>query len=202
MRTDRKFLNDSRAQAGIGTLIIFIAMVLVAAVAAAVLISTSGILQQKAQKTGSEAIAEVSANVKVLSMVGDRTASKNDYFEYVNITLETAAGAGRIDMKQFKLMMTNGTARVDNITYSTSLPTDTTTFSVTKSRDEDSSFSSTAPVINAGDLVVITVKPSSAISLTARSPYRFEIIPEVGNHIVKEGTTPMSYGVERFINIE
>ena len=63
-------LND-RGQVGIGTLIVFIAMVLVAAIAAGVLINTAGFLQTKSEQTGQESSAQVSNRVQVVSGFGN-----------------------------------------------------------------------------------------------------------------------------------
>ena len=115
-------MQNRRAQVGIGTLIIFIAMVLVAAVAAAVLIQTSGVLQQKAQTTGKEATKEVSSNVDIDSVEGWRggtqaSSSEEDTFSSTIYRLDLRAslkvGSEPVDMNQAVLTITDGTSTND-----------------------------------------------------------------------------------------
>ncbi len=63
--------DDDRGQVGIGTLIVFIAMVLVAAIAAGVLINTAGFLQTQAEATGEESASQVSDRIEVQSATGE-----------------------------------------------------------------------------------------------------------------------------------
>ena len=95
-----EFITDEeeRGQVGIGTLIVFIAMVLVAAIAAGVLINTAGFLQSKSQETGQQSSKQVSNRLQEVVTVGNVNDSQ-DTIQTVNVTVTQAAGAGEIDLE-------------------------------------------------------------------------------------------------------
>ncbi len=95
-------LKRKKAIMGIGTLIIFIATILVAAVAAGVLISTSGVLQQRALITGQEARQKITDSVETVSIVayGNRSDESLNNFESM---IRLDAGSDPIQMKGFGL---------------------------------------------------------------------------------------------------
>ncbi len=82
--------RDDLAAIGIGAMIVFIALVLVAAVASAVIIQTGEKLQQNAQQTGSDTQQEIGGKISIITAwVGDQTASQ----EEIVLVVETAAGS-------------------------------------------------------------------------------------------------------------
>jgi len=116
----RKLLSkDNSAQIGIGTLIIFIAMVLIAAVAASVLIQTSGMLQQQAQSTGKQATQEVSSNLIVKSIEGiranDNSSSIAGNVSLLKIRVGLNVGSSPVDLNQLILTISDGTNTNDLI---------------------------------------------------------------------------------------
>ncbi|WP_135806378.1 archaellin/type IV pilin N-terminal domain-containing protein [Halorussus marinus] len=84
-----------RAQVGIGTLIVFIAMVLVAAIAAGVLINTAGFLQSSAEQTGEESGAQVTNQLQVISTTGQvTTGASSAQSTVLNLSISAGGNTG------------------------------------------------------------------------------------------------------------
>jgi len=121
--------EDERGQVGIGTLIVFIAMVLVAAIAAGVLINTAGFLQSKGAATGEEASAQVSNRIDVVSAYGN-VNSTSEQVDYVNLTVRQAAGADNINLSKSTIQWI-GPDKALTLTYNGSSQTTADQFNTT-----------------------------------------------------------------------
>ncbi len=119
MNSNMKFRENNTAQVGIGTLIIFIAMVLIAAVAASVLIQTSGVLQQQAQSTGKQATQEVSSNLIVKSIEGVRAKNSStnmaSNISLLKVKVGLNVGSSPVDLNQLIITLSDSSNTNDLI---------------------------------------------------------------------------------------
>ncbi len=172
--------RNEQAQAGVGTLIIFIAMVLVAAVAAAVLIQTSGVMQSKSTSTTKEAAAAIGENLVVEAVDGVSDASTPPKLIYTNITIKLAAGGSDLDLTKLMLKVKTATYNYSSTTVSAS------TFMVYILRDPDggmgdiNTYSATSSVLKPGSLARIEADVSGLTDMTSRKAVTISLTPEKG----------------------
>ncbi len=95
--------NEESGSIGIGAMIVFIALILVAAVASAVIIQTGEKLQQNAQQTGDDTREEIGGKVSIITVwVGDQSdcdaeAAAEDDDKCITLVFELAAGSEPVD---------------------------------------------------------------------------------------------------------
>ncbi|MHC3379209.1 archaellin/type IV pilin N-terminal domain-containing protein [Haloarcula sp. H-GB5] len=97
LRPSTEGTGEDRGQVGIGTLIVFIAMVLVAAIAAGVLINTAGFLQSSAQATGQQSSDSTTNRIQVVGITGDHFTGDSEV-GVVDIVVRRAPGASNVDL--------------------------------------------------------------------------------------------------------
>ncbi len=119
----KKFLRGNKAQIGIGTLIIFIAMVLVAAVTAGVLMRTSENLESKATATGESATKEISTTLKVINVMGYnyQQNSTGSTITKLIITVTLGSGSSELDFDSIVLSYASGDVYIRGIRYNSSI---------------------------------------------------------------------------------
>ena len=196
---------------GIGAMIVFIAMVLVAGIAASVLIQTSTTLETQALATGTETTQEVAGGIAVYDIEGH----VNTDIDGLAITVRARAGSPDLDLNETVIVLSDGTKKVllaydftDTNHFNTSvdtvdarvfgfLYTDLTEeeFGILVLEDADSSCSRFTPVINTGDKVMLFIDAAQCFGaeITERTDVFGYIYPEHGSPGVISFRTPSSY---------
>lgn len=191
----KMFKKKEEASIGIGAMIVFIAMVLVAAIAASVLIQTANRLETQAMRTGQDTIGEVASGVAVTDIGGHVNSSVIDT---VTITVKVRAGSDVIDLNEVAIEITDGvkkcilthnaTAYCERVgdegvfNETAAFNVNATQFGIIKIEDADGSCTLTTPVMNRGDYIMLTVNTTNCFNgLNARDDVWGQVIPEAGS---------------------
>jgi len=211
----KKLKEEDVGSIGIGAMIVFIAMVLVAGIAASVLIQTSTRLESQAMSSGQETIEEVSSGVAIFDITGSIVTANLD-IRYLAVTVRARAGSPDIDLNHTSILFSDGTDKcllrydyVDAAHFEDDVTGDLFAtdnwdqltdeeFGILVIEDADNSLSQFTPVINKGDKVALSVQcgPGTgafAAFIPERTDVFGRILPEVGSPGIITFTTPASY---------
>ncbi|TFG56778.1 MAG: hypothetical protein E4H30_02855 [Methanomassiliicoccus sp.] len=179
--------KSRRAEMGVGTMIIFIAMVLVAAVAASVLISTANQVREQAQTTGEQAIANVATGFIVQDVVGQVNADL-DNLNNVTIFLRVTSGSPNVNMDNVVLAINTG---ADSILLNSSINASATDFGYIKLKDVQGLPDN---VVGQGDILKITIGVTgSFLDIDFNQLVEIKIMPAYGQQTLITFVTPEQF---------
>ncbi|WP_457613948.1 flagellin [Methanocaldococcus sp.] len=205
-----KYIGSRRGAIGIGTLIIFIALVLVAAVAAAVIINTAANLQHKAARVGEESTKQVASGIQVLKITGYAPNSNNitklailvspnigDEIDLSSTIITISNGQQKASLVYGGVLNhaeTNGTKDIFNESWPKVNDT-STEFGIIVLQDADGSMNNTEhPTMNFGDKVLLTVDVGDVFGgIAPREKVYGEVIPEFGSPGIIEFIAPSTF---------
>jgi archaellin len=178
--------NNKKAEMAMGTLIIFIAMILIAAVAAAVLITTISGLQTKALETGKATRQEIGTNLQVIEISGTDGSVGSSL---INLTALLKLSSGSDQIRFNDLLLTVG---LKNVTaeFKYDANANCTNLSASKFAVQYAITGSNnvSGYLTKGDVAKLCFIAPRAI-VEAES-VRLSLIPKVGTPVIIETMTP------------
>lgn len=146
MFPDTEGRDRGRGQAGIGTLVVFIAMVLVAAIATGVLINTSGFLHSTPDGAGHGSGDSATDGLQVVSKTGNVNGA-GTAVQVVNVTVTSGPGAENVNLENVTASWIDAERSYELVEGTVSGSGADATFATTVLEDADGS----APVLNDPD---------------------------------------------------
>jgi len=111
--------KQKKAMVGIGTLIVFISAILTAAIAAGVIIRTSGVLQERSYAVAGQARKRLVTGLEVTEVYGNSNVSVPD-IPQLEINIRLRPGASEVNLRQMGMTVTTETfARAATLQHST-----------------------------------------------------------------------------------
>jgi flagellin-like protein len=180
----KTFKSSVKGETGIGTLIIFIAIVLVAAIAASVLLGTAGSLQQKALTTGKQTQQEVASGIQVIQVTAQN--GLDGTVENFELLVKLSAGSD-------PLAINDTTISFDTKNSSQTLTYENTSASVTSGVDFIATYVKTGPdylpnYLTVGDIVKIQF--NSTYNISQSQTVKIKLVPKRGVIVPIEFVTP------------
>jgi len=199
---------------GIGAMIVFIAMVLVAGIAASVLIQTSTKLESQAMSTGHQTTDEVSSGIAIFDIEGYADTANDGDLSKLAIMVRPRAGTHGVDLGQTYIELADANKKVI-LNYTDSYYDEpdgqadifsaavfpeaaggnpASEYGILVLEDADGSLEAATPVINRGDKVFLCINISATHgNITERIDVWGLVVPELGSPGVISFRTPASY---------
>ena len=204
---------NQRGAIGIGAMIVFIAMVLVAGIAAYVIISTGNQLEMKSSTTGSQTIKEVATGLKISTIEAHNTSDKIDK---ILLSITPRAGSPDIALDRTLVEITdtsvkcilkynsscwvNATTGIASIFQAHAFSTVAGEFGLIVIKDDDHSCSQNLPVLTRDDSVMIAINTSAVFNGIAENVnIQGNVMPEEGSWGIIQFRTPSAFAQEVFM---
>jgi len=193
--------KNTEAQSGVGTLIIFIAIILVAAMVASIVMSTNIMMSKDVESKARSAGEDIGTSLSITSASGHTSSTTG--MDDIYVVVKPASGSAPIDLDMMVLQLTLAGSITHYLTYNQTSSFEAGHYSASEWIRTRRVFDRTTnPIIEEGDLVELRVAITSSENML-KLPPNAEIVmlfmPENGMPKQLKLRTPTLYPADSYV---